>query len=520
MKKLSIILVVVSMILTMTQCKKNVQDIVATDAGTIFISLDVNKGNRIDVNTANGVVTFKRYDQLHIVSEGKYCGFVTKETDNGSFTGTITEPVVGKPMYIYFLGVHNKNYSTIATGATSCNVDITDQTNNLPVISCGMTDVYSSGITSYEVMLLNKCALVKFNVTTSADNEATCLTGLKNEMIIDFTTNTFTPDTVKDAVIKLAKGSGERWAILLPNAAESAVKTAYSADYRYVGTRSALGEIHNNDYITTGYTVTVGTATTANPTYDDGKFSLSADKRVTFAKGNVQHVYDETKGQWIWKFAEHQYDVLHNENAQKYEGACDRDRFGWGTGDKPDLMSHSNSDYPQSTDDYAEWGKHFTDYSWFAPKCFEWKYLMFQRPASKLNDVYNARYARARVNGVNGIIVFPDVYNHPSTVALPTKASINYTTNNDGSFSINNYTEADWNAMEAAGAVFLPVTGCRDYKSGAWGFDATAEEGHYWSQCDLGDPDHACNMYFSDYRVYVKDKNDKYKGYSVRLVHE
>lgn len=74
--------------------------------------------------------------------------------------------------------------------------------------------------------------------------------------------------------------------------------------------------------------------------------------------------------------------------------------------------------------------------------------------------------------------------------------------------------------MEAAGAVFLPVTGCRDYKSGAWGFDSTAEEGHYWSQCDLGDPDHACNMYFSDYRVYVKDKNDKYKGYSVRLVHE
>lgn len=126
MKKLSIILVVVSMILTMTQCKKNVQDIVATDAGTIFISLDVNKGNRIDVNTANG-------------------------------------------------------------------------------------------------------------------------------------------------------------------------------------TRSALDEIHNNDYITTGYTVTVGTATTANPTYDDRKFSLSADKRVTFASGNVQHVYDKTNGQWIWKFAEHQY---------------------------------------------------------------------------------------------------------------------------------------------------------------------------------------------------------------------
>lgn len=520
-RKATTLLLAAVMMLSLTQCRKNTAVIDTVSKNTIDIVINVDNDSRINVNTSNGEVTFERYDELHIISNGIYCGHVTKETDNGGFTGTIQEPTVGKPMYIYFLGVHNTHHKTIIPGATSCKVDITDQTGTLPVISCGLTDVYTTGTSSYTVKLLNKCALVKFNVTTSAESEATCLTGLNNEMIIDFAAHTFTPDTVGDCVIKLAAGSGERWAILLPNVAESETKTAYSADYRYVGTRSAIGVINNNDFITTGYTVTIETSTTDNPTYNDKKFSLSETKRVEFAPGNVQHV--KVGDNWVWKFAEHQYDVLGNENVQKYEGAVDRDRFGWGTGNTPDLMSHSNSDYPQNTTDYVDWGKNFPeggDYPWFAPKCVEWKYLMFQRPATELNGKYNARYAKARVNGVNGIILFPDVYNHPSTVTLPTKESINYTTKNDGSFNVNNYTEADWNAMAEKGAVFLPVTGYRDYFESQWGFVETGEQGHYWSQCDLGDPEHACNMYFTDYRAYVKDKNDKYKGFAVRLVRE
>lgn len=517
------------LMLGLTQCRKNTAVIDTVSENTIDITINVANDSKINVNTTTGEVTFERYDELHIVSDGVYCGHVTKQTDNGGFTGTIQEPTVGKPMYIYFLGIHNKHHQTINAGATSCKVDITDQTAKLPVISCGMTDTYSTGTTSYDVKLLNKCALVKFNVTTSSTDKPTCLTGLNNEMIIDFTTNTFTPDTVGDCVIKLATGSGERWAILLPNVAESEAKTAYSADYRYVGTRSAIGVINNNDFITTGYTVTVATATTDNPTYDDKKFSLSDTKRVTFATGNVQHV--KVGDNWVWQFAEHQYDVLHNENDhQRYTEPCDRDRFGWGTGGNdatygayPDNMSHSNSDYPQNTTQYVDWGKNFPvggDYPWFAPKCVDWKYLMFQRPATELNGVYNARYARAKVNGVNGIILFPDVYNHPSTVTLPTEASINYTTKNDGSFAVNTYSVDDWNAMETAGAVFLPTTGYRDYLENQWGFVETGEQGHYWSQCDLGDESFACNMYFTDYRVFVKDKNDKFKGFAVRLVRE
>ena len=526
MKKIRLIIMALALISGLTQCKKDNAVLNTIDQDRIDITINVDNGSKINVNTETGIVKFERYDALHIVSDGKYCGFVTMDKDGGPFVGTIKAPAEGQPMYIYFFGVHNKHYYTIETGATKCSIDISDQTGKLPVISCGMTDVYSPVTTSYDVRLLNKCALVKFNVLTSAETEATCLKGLNNEMIIDFEAHTFTPDTVKDAVIKLKPGSGERWAILLPNSAESEGGVAYSEDYRYIGSRSAVGVINNNDFITTGYTVKVETATGNNPTYDDMKFSLSPTKRVEFAKGNVQHVI--INEEWVWKFADHQYDVLTNENIQKYEGPCDRDRFGWGTGDNPDLMSHSNSNYPQNTTEYIDWGVNFSSNegrgAWHAPKCVEWKYLMFQRPATELNGVYNARYARARVNSVNGIILFPDVYHHPTDVEvpLPKPASINYTTDKDGSYTVNTYTTVQWEAMEAAGAVFLPLTSKRDYQGGAWGFydDVPTGEGRYWSQCDLGDANNACNLYFTDYRAYVKDKNDKFKGFAVRLVRE
>ncbi|MBR4838664.1 MAG: hypothetical protein IK004_09620 [Bacteroidales bacterium] len=525
MKSTRFIIIALAFIVGLAQCKKNNDVFNAIDDNMIDITINVADGAKINVNTSTGAVTFERYDELHIVSDGKYCGFVSKTTANGPFTGSIKNPTEGVPMYIYYLGVHNKHYKTIDTGSTSCKIDITDQTSSLPVISCGKTGEYTPDVTSYSVNLDNKCALVKFNVTTSAGAKVpTCLAGLRNEMIIDFKGNTFTPDTVGESMIKLAPGSGERWAILLPNAAEVSSSRAYSEDYRYVGTRSALGAINYNDFITKGYDVTVNTSTTVDPTYNDHKFSLSATKRVLFASGNVQHVYNAEKRTWIWKFAEHQYDMLDNDDVQIKEGRCDRDRFGWGTGNNPDNMSHSNSDYPQSTNEFVDWGRNFPEggsYPWFAPKCVEWRYLMFQRTTTELNGVYNARYARARVNGVKGVILFPDVYSHPVGVTLPTVNSINYTNNNgNGSYSDNNYTEDDWNKMAASGAVFLPITGQRVY-SGGWNISYLENgDGHYWSQCDLDDPVHACNLYFTDYRPYVQDKDDKCKGFAVRLVRE
>ena len=521
MKKLSIILVALSILMTLTQCKKKDLQIVPANGKAVYITLDVRNNSKVNVNTETGEVKFERYDVIYAVSKGKFVG--TLSHNGETFSGSVEGAVIGEPLFFYFFGNTNPDYIKVGE-STSCSVVIDDQTSKLPVISCGLSNEdFSEGCSNYSVFLTNKCALVKFNVTTASDEEPTCISGLNNKVEIDFINNTFTYSKDDCGVIKLKPGCGERWAILFPNATameEGAEGTAFSADYRFLGRRPALDAIYNNDYITNGYDVTVETTAEA-----DGKFSMNGTKRVVFAKGNVQYIVSNgDKAEW--RFAPNQYDVLTNTAEQVGDGEnINRDRFGWGTGDNPYNVSTRNADYV----DYVDWGKNFPNdegYAWHAPKCIEWEYVMFTRNATKLNDVYNARYARARIdtpNGdrINGLILFPDVYNHPEGVALPKKESINYTTNNNGgSYADNIYSVDDWNQMEDAGAVFLPACGQRIVKDGALGFYDVNVEGHYWSQCDLGNPVLACNIYFTNYRPYIYDKNDKYKGFSVRLVHE
>lgn len=519
MKKLSIIFFVLSMFVTMTQCKKNLQVFPAENSESVLINVDVNDGSKVNVNTSNGIVTFEKYDVLYVISDGKYVG--TLNNDGEKFYGEITGAVVDKPLYFYFFG--NQQIENMKPGkSTSCEVFIEDQTKGLPVISCGMSEQVYDGEGYYSTFLYNKCALVKFNVTSTMSDDFVCINGMNNFASIDFQTGSFTYSQKDGGIIKLPAGSGEKWAILFPTdeiTAEGDNGTAFSADYRYVGKRPTIEQIHANDFITEPYSITIDKANAA-----DGMFALGNEKRVIFAKGNVQYIGNAKNP--YWKFADHQYDLLTNTAEQVGDGAnINRDRFGWGTGDAPNKVSTDNSDYV----DYYDWGKNFPlvdGKEWHAPKCIEWEYVMYTRNATKLNDVYNARFARARITTpendiVNGLILFPDVYNHPEGVKLPEKSSINYTTNNNGAtYSDNDYTADDWEKMEAAGCVFLPAGGVRIVKSGVFGFYDVNVEGHYWSQCDLGDPEHACNIYYTDYRPYIYDKNDKYKGFSVRLVHE
>ena len=100
------------------------------------------------------------------------------------------------------------------------------------------------------------------------------------------------------------------------------------------------------------------------------------------------------------------------------------------------------------------------------PEEGEWYYVTKIRAASTLNGTANARYCKAQVNGVNGLILFPDEYTHPSGVALP-----NYINEPDVRCSENTYSATEWAAMEAAYATFLPCGGTRHgwgYKENVW----------------------------------------------------
>lgn len=108
---------------------------------------------------------------------------------------------------------------------------------------------------------------------------------------------------------------------------------------------------------------------------------------------------------------------------------------------------------------------------WRALTFDQWEYIINTRTANTLNSVENARYAKATVNGISGLLLFPDEYEHPSDVSLPNKKSINKT---NCAFSLNYYSETAWEKLEKAGVVFLPLGG--HLTGSTWNYD-----GRYWS---------------------------------------
>ena len=180
-KKGTTLLIAALMIFGMTNCRKNIVEpsVQPTSGNKVAITLNVGGSSKAVVNPPH--VNFEAGDKILVASNGHYVGTLTasQSGDNVTFSGSITDPVVGEPLYFYFLG--NKDTGTLTagtSGSTSCTVNISDQTNypHLPVISMGVsinrstgeTVNYASGTTSYEAQLHNKCSLMKFNVTTTS----------------------------------------------------------------------------------------------------------------------------------------------------------------------------------------------------------------------------------------------------------------------------------------------------------------------------------------------------------------
>jgi len=261
MKKISMILMFFALTMTMTQCKKN-EGQTTTNDEVVSITLDVkqNNGSKVVVNPNTGTVDFESGDKIYVGSGGKYVGFLTHNGTN--FSGNITNPTENQPLQFYFLGNVTPT-ETLSAGTTEeCSVIISDQTEHLPVISCAASNEnYASGVTAYSAHLLNKCALVKFNVTTPS-NSPICITGMKNKVTVNFTQNTMTPSKDGEGVIMLPAGSGEnveKWAILLPQEAVDAggLGCAYSVDgvCVYSGAYNDVPTIIENSYQASGIDV-------------------------------------------------------------------------------------------------------------------------------------------------------------------------------------------------------------------------------------------------------------------------
>lgn len=272
MKKTTLFVMALAMVLGLAQCKKEQPETPETQGVTITLNVGGNNnGAKVSVDPyAAEQVTFENGDKILVASGGQYVGTLTRE--NNVFQGSITNPVEDQPLYFYFLG--NKQ-GTLEAGATTCTVNISDQSVELPVISMGQSTVnYSEGETSYSSRLYNKASLMKFDVNTPSE-AAICITGMNNTVTVNFGEPTevnygFTYGMDGVGLIKMpAKdANNETWAIVLPQAAlaEGEENSAYTADLRYLGTRPAMEEIEMNTFLNLGLDLSVGTA---NPHFKD-----------------------------------------------------------------------------------------------------------------------------------------------------------------------------------------------------------------------------------------------------------
>ncbi len=217
-------------------------------------------------------------------------------------------------------------------------------------------------------------------------------------------------------------------------------------------------------------------------------FSVSATQYVHFATSNLQY-QASTK---TWRFAPNAYDTIGTANAavsDTYDGWIDL--FGWGTSSNPTEHISYTEDadyYKYYPTTFVDWGTNVigtdTANTWRTLTRAEWKYLFFTRPnAEKL-------FAGATVNGVHGFILLPDSWTTPEGITLTPsiEKGMAYSkgsyVNEDASAATSNFTHnifssAEWQVLEKAGAVFLPVTGCR------WGVEVRPSDTqwycNYWS---------------------------------------
>ena len=263
----------------------------------------------------------------------------------------------------------------------------------------------------------------------------------------------------------------------------------------------------------------------------NGKFSIASGRQVWFSKGNLQ--YQASTG--TWRFAEHQYDIIGMDNDSiSPTNTGWMDLFGWGTSGwnsgancyQPYATSTDFTDFYVGGTAYyglfgeyahADWGVHNAISNggnqaglWRTLTRDEWAYVTFGRLSSTVNGVANAHFVKAVVCDVPGMILFPDVYSHPSNVPQP--VSVNGVSN---VYTVNQYNAAQWEEMEKCGCVFLPAAGAHSgtmtYEVGVYGF--------YYSVtpfCDNG----AVTFLFDHQWVSVANLYGRNEGRSVRLVRD
>ena len=303
----------------------------------------------------------------------------------------------------------------------------------------------------------------------------------------------------------------------------------FSSSYLWDGTSNLLVTVvmnHGNWGSATQWQCGDAGFTCCNYKYNDNNAydpsSTTYSMTTTTSRPNTRF---NGKGGATWRFAEQQWDIIGTSNAcasGSYKGWIDL--FGWGTSGHPHgavcfqpwSTSTTDSDYYAYGDasynlfdqtGEADWGCNAISNGGDKPNQWrmltkeEWSYLLNTRTTSS-----GKRYAKAQVNGMNGLILLPDDWK-------TSYYSLSNTNSGSAAFTSNTITSTQWPTLEQHGAVFLPMGG---YRNGTT-VNSVGELCFYWSS--------SCNGSGTTYSVGIFDSsvNSSYNdnprfGNAVRLV--
>lgn len=262
-------------------------------------------------------------------------------------------------------------------------------------------------------------------------------------------------------------------------------------------------------------------------------FSVAEGRQVLFSPGNLQyctvgsHTTVEGTASGTFRFAEHQYDYLGQDNALVSDTNSGWiDLLTWGSsGWHVPPCSEKDGDYGIESlcgsEAYADWGIYNAigddaPGTWRTLTRDEWDYLVNCRAASTVDGTDSARYAEATVCGVKGLILLPDKFSRPASITPIANINCN---NFTLSFSDNIYNAKEWALMEQAGTVFLPAAG---FRGGTW-LSTIGEGGSYWaSTCNAARQAYALLFIDGLVNASAECTYEKDRGYgrSVRLVRD
>ena len=453
--------------------------------------------------TAEGVKTFAAGEKIAVIyknesnetvkaeSQALTAGNITNGGKNAAFTVTLTNPKAsGAVRYIYPAAMAAETVET-STETTA------DATINYAALSSqeGTLDDLSS---KYDLAVFDGELTAETQLPASATlaNQLSILAiTLKNADGSKEITSTITGMTLSDGTysysVERSAAAGPIYVAVRPTSSATIDITATDGTKNYTKTLTSKTYAANN-----GYNVSWRMTESAYEGALSGVFSVSDSKTVKFSKGNLRYASG------AWSFFDNQYDYYTSYSADAW------DKFGWSTSKTTYGMSTStdNSTY---SGNFVDWGATMGT-GWFTLSSAEWTYLFNTRSASTVGGTSNGRYAKAKVNNVQGIILFPDTYTHPDGVTAPTGVNATGNTGWNG----NNYSSADWTKMESAGCVFLPAAGYRDGSS----VNLLGMYGDYWSATPNGD--YAYRVRFTSGTLDPAYSSYRDGGFSVRLVRQ